>query len=239
MNTVGNDDLPSTLTGLLQSSPYSNLALATLLDDYARYHTVLVVLGSLLVLLFTLSSLFFWRRFRKVRRSQPQRAFERKVNAIFGVLSGGVGLSMALLVAANATNALNPSAGFSLLAGTLESARGGPATVRLHQTFNAWLQSGSAAVPAPVQASVAERLAWQQPKAIVCGVLLVVFVGLGVRIWGGLIRQSQRETVWALRERALLGAGSATVAFCLLLMVMLVANMQAAFAPITLTMLYG
>lgn len=239
MNTVGNDDLASTLTELLQSSPHSNLALVTLLDDYARYHAVLVVLGSLLVLLLTLSSVFFWHRFRKVRRKRPQLTFERKVNATFGVLSGGVGLLMALLVAANATNALNPDAGFSLLAGTLQSSRDRPATARLHETFNAWLQSGSAAVPAPVQASVADRLAWQQPKAIICGVLLVVFVALGVRIWEGLIRRSRRETVWALRERALLGAGSATVPFCLLLMVMLVANTQAAFAPITLTMMYG
>lgn len=241
MNTVGNGNLQSTLIDLLRSGSRSNLALTTLLDDYARYHAVLVGLGSLLVLLLTLASVFFWRQFGEARQQGPRLAFEKKVNATFGALSAGVGLLMALLVAANASNALNPGTGFAMLAGTLKRPPAGTKLARLHQAFDTWLQSGSANVPVPVQASVAERLAWQQPKAMVCGVLLVVVVALGVRLWRSLIQNARlrQGQVWTRWDRVLLVAGTATVPFALVLMVMLVANTQAAFAPITLTMMFG
>lgn len=77
-------------------------------------------------------------------------------------------------------------------------------------------------------------------KAIICGVLLMVFVALSACIWSTLIKQSQvRESKWRLKERALLVFGVVTITLSLLLMVIVVANIQGAFAPITLTLLYG
>jgi hypothetical protein len=45
------------------------------------------------------------------------------------------------------------------------------------------------------------------------------------------------ETKWRLKEHTFFVAGTATVGFSLLMMVLVVANMQAAIAPITITVL--
>jgi hypothetical protein len=240
MNTESYADLQFTLKGLLKLSSGSNPALATLLHDYARYHVVLVVLGSVLVLLLTLLSIFCWVRFRQAQQRPLQVGFEQKVYACFGLMTAGVGLLMVLLVAANASNALNPSPGFSLLVETLHRPKAGTHLAQLHQAFQLWLQSGGTAVPAPIQASIAERLAWQQPKAIGCGILLVGMVALGVRLWSITIQNARQQgPMWTWRNQMLLGSGIATVTLSLLLMVMLVGNTQAVFAPITLTLMFG
>ena len=78
----------------------------------------------------------------------------------------------------------------------------------------------------------------QEP--LVCGVLLVVCIVLSTRIWSTLLKKSRvRESTWGLKERALLVSGAATITLSLLLMVTVVANLQGAFAPITLTLLCG
>lgn len=240
MNTASNTGLPFTLKKMLELGSGSNPALTTLLNDYARYHFVLVVLGSVLVLLLTLASIFLWLQFRPAQQHQHQTGFEKKVYFSFGLLTAGVGLMMALLVTANASNWLNPSTGFLLLVETLDKPKAGTNLAMLHHAFQLWLQSGSMEVPAPIQASIAERLLWQQPKAILCGILLVVMLALGVHLWRTLIQHArQKHPVWTWRNQLLLVSGIATVPLSLLLMVMLVGNTQAVFAPITLTLMFG
>jgi len=71
-------------------------------------------------------------------------------------------------------------------------------------------------------------------------VLLVVFGVLSTGLWRTLLKKSQvRESTWGLKERALLIFGAATITFSLLLVVIFVANIQGAFAPITLTLAFG
>jgi hypothetical protein len=48
-----------------------------------------------------------------------------------------------------------------------------------------------------------------------------------------------RETKRKLKEKMLLFSGVVSVAVCLFLMLMVIGNMQGAFAPLSLTLLYG
>jgi hypothetical protein len=106
------------------------------------------------------------------------------------------------------------------------------------RALDEWIQSGDGKVPPVLEQQVQERLAWQRPKAIICGILLVVFAALSVRLWGALIRARRAsEPKWRLKENTCFVAGIVTVGFSLLMMVMAVANMQAAIAPITITVL--
>jgi hypothetical protein len=238
---MNDNNLQSTLNKLIQSGSRSNPAMNTLINDYTRYHVVLVVVGAFLVLTFILLSIFFWAQFKRTSKTDKHKwTFEKMVYASFGALSAVVGLLIALIVAANATNVLNPQHGFSLLVDSLGTPQASTPMDKLYQEFNTWVQSGSANIPSLIQSKIHERLAFHTTKAIVCGVLLVVFIAFSTRIWSTLIKKSQvRKSKWRLKERVLLVSGIATIMLSLLLMVIVVANMQGAFAPITLTLLYG
>jgi hypothetical protein len=238
---MNKDYLQSTLSRLIQSGSRSNPAMNTLINDYIKYHVVLVIAGGFLVLIFILLSLFFGTQFKRTPQAAKHKwTFEKKIYFSLGALSTVVGLLMALIVVANVTNVLNPQHGFSLLIDSLRTPEVGTQMDKLYQAFNTWVQSGSTNIPSLIQRKIHERMAFHTTRAIVCGVLLVVFVALSTRIWSTLIKKSRvRESKWGLKERALLVTGAVTIAFSLLLMVIVVANMQGAFAPITLTLFYG
>ena len=240
-NTMNNGNLQRTLSKLLQSGSRSNPAMNTLLNDYTKYHVVLVVEGGFLVLIFLLLSLFFWTQLKRTpQAAQHTWTFEKKVYASFGALSIGVGLLIALLVAVNATTVLDPQHGFSLLIDSLGTPKAGTQMDKLYQAFNTWVQSGSTNMPSLIQSKIHERMAFHTTRVIVCSVLLVVFVALSTRIWRTLIKKSRvRESKWGLKETALLVSGAATITLSLLLMVMVIANMQGAFAPLALTLAFG
>jgi cytochrome bd-type quinol oxidase subunit 2 len=233
--------LQNILRTLVRSGTESNTALNVLIDDYTKYHVVLVVVGGLFLLGLVLLSVFFWRRFRKAPRTDSRRwTFEKKTYFAFGALTVVVGLFMALIVAANLSNVLNPTQGFSGAIGLLGSPRAGTQADELHQAVDAWLQSGSSDVPALVQGRIDDRLSWQRPKAVICSVLLIVFVLLSAGIWRALIRNSRvREGRWKFKEAALLLLGVLAVMGCLLLMLMVMGNTQGSIAPISLTLFYG
>ena len=230
-----NDELHNRIREQRTSGWQSNPAMKTLINDYATYHLVLVLAGGFLVLILLLLSIVFWVRFTKIPKAGRFKwPFEKKVYFSFGLLSSIVSLFFALIVAANATNAFNPVPGFSLLA---DSSSISTNTVA-GRALNEWIQSGNGNVPPVLEQKVQERIAWQRPKAIICGMLLVVFVVLSVRLWSALIRATRaNEPKWQLKENTFFVAGIVTVAFSLLMMVMVVANMQAAIAPITITVL--
>lgn len=104
-----NDSLHATLSKLTKSGWQSNPAMKTLIDDYARYHYVLVIAGGCLALVFAALSVVFWRRFRQLRKAGIRRwTFEQKVYFSFGLIGSVVAVLIALLVAVNAANALDP-----------------------------------------------------------------------------------------------------------------------------------
>ncbi len=236
-----NDDLRNTLHELLASGSESNPAMNALLDSYARYHTVFVAVGGLFLVGFALLAASSWRRLRRTPRSARRRwSFERATYLLFTGSSAVLALMMAVLVAANLSNAVDPRPGFSGAVGMVGTSRAGTRTADLHQAFTTWLWSGRADVPALVDSRIDGRLAWQRPKAAICSVVLVVFVLLGARLWRELIRRSRaREDGWKLRDIALLAAGLMVGPICLVLTVMVIGNTQASFAPLSMTLFYG
>jgi hypothetical protein len=167
MRPVTATGLPTTLQHLLQANTDANPAFNALLHDYAKYHAVLAVLGGLVTGGLVLLTVCAWRRSRAL-----------------AVASAVLALLAAVIVFANAGNALNPRHG---LEGTIPNA----------------------------------RLSWQRPKAIITSVLFVAFVALCIRI-----------RRWRI-------VGTVAMLCTLVLLVTAVANTQASFAPMFLTVLYG
>lgn len=239
--TMDNNNLQNTLNQLLHSGSRSNPAMNVLINDYITYHLVLVVVGGFFVLIFLLLSLFLWIQWKRTSKVAPRTwTAEKKIYFFLGAVSAIAGLLIALIVTVNATTVANPQPGFSSLIDSLGTPKAGTQMDTRYQAFNTWLQSDRAHMPSLIQSMVDERLAWQRPKAVVSGVLLVVFAALSTGLWRTLLKKSQRhESTWGLKERALLVSGVATITFSLLLIVIVVANMQGAVAPLTLTLAFG
>jgi len=229
------------LRTLIRSGSGSNPAFDSLVDSYARYHLVFVAVGSAFVVMLFAFCVLMWVRFATVPPSGSRRwAFEKKVYFAFGTVAAAVGVLLALIVAANVSTLVSPSQGFAGAIGLLARPREGTQAHALHQSFVAWLESGSPRIPALIESRIDERLAWQQPKAIVCAVLLLAFAVLGARIWRTLIRASRVEgSKWSLRDGAGLAAGVVATGVCLLLILMVLGNTQASLAPLSMTLFYG
>jgi cytochrome bd-type quinol oxidase subunit 2 len=233
---MNSDSLQTTLNNLLQSGTRSNPALNSLLDDYIKYHVVLLIVGGFFTVILAVLSILFWIWYKRSPKTNNRKwTFEQKTYFSFGLLTTIVGLLMALLVGVNAGTVLKPQPGFSGVISMLGRSPSGT-RAELQQSFNRWLQSGSTQIPPLVQSKISDRLAWQQPKAIICSVLLAIFVTLSILVWGKLIRQSKvREP----QRKLILFSGVVAVAVCLLLMLMVIGNTQASFAPMSLTLVYG
>jgi len=237
---VNNDDLQSTLSRLIQSGSGSNPAYTALLHDYTVYHAVLVIEGGMVALLLTVLSVSFWRRLKRAQNAEKHTwTFERKAYLGFGLLSTLVTLGMLLIVAANISNVVHPQAGFAQSIPDLGTPQVGTHKAALHQAVATWVQSGNASLPSLLEDEVHNRLAWQRPKAIVCSLLFMVLAGFTAHLWRRLIHLRASEAAWSLKEKALIITGGLAIPTTLLLMLMALANTQASFAPITLTLLFG
>ncbi|MFC4778806.1 hypothetical protein ACFO9Q_18580 [Paenibacillus sp. GCM10023252] len=101
-------------------------------------------------------------------------------------------------------------------------------------SFSEWVKSGSENIPPDIREGIHGRFEFHSTKAIVCGVLLLLFVMLSKRIWTALIKKSRVAPIkWTFKERAYLVCGVATVALSLLMMIIVAANMQGAIAPLS------
>jgi cytochrome bd-type quinol oxidase subunit 2 len=236
-----NDSLQTTLYKLIQSGTTSNPALNRLISANTEYHFVLVLVGGFFLLALMMLSLFFWRRFKRTpKANNRQWSFEKKTYFSFGLFSVALGLGIALIIAANVNNVLHPRQEFSGAIGMLGTPQAGSETEKLQQVFNTWLQSGRTQMPSLIQSKIDDRLSWQRPKAIICGVLLIVVVLLSVHTWCTLIRKSRaHEAKWRLTEKALLTSGVVTALACLPLMLMVMGNSQGSIAPLSLTLFFG
>jgi hypothetical protein len=239
--TAAQDDLRTTLRSMLEPGTDANPALAALLSDYTRYHQVLVVVGSLFLVAVTALAAVLWRRFRRsLAAISPASRFERRTYFWSALLLTGVSLFLALVVAANISNVLDPRHGFGGALGLIGTPKASTSAGELHAAYTTWLTSGTDEVPSRVTEAIDDRLAWQRPKAIVTSVLLVAFVALAVVTWRSLIRRSRvRVGRRPLREWGLLGLGLVSGAACLLLMLMVLGNTQGSIAPLSLTLFYG
>lgn len=201
-----------------------------LLADYVDYHLALVVVGGTFTLALLVLAGFSWARFAG-SKCLP----ERRVHLFVAAPTSAVGLLLGLVVTANLSNVLNPGPGLAGAIGTPDQVRQA-ASGELTKSLGAWLRSGSADVPPAIQERVAARLAWQEPKAVFSALLLAGVTLAGVLVW--------RRVVARARSRGTVGlglalAGSLTAAGGLVLMLMVIGNVQASYAPITMTLQYG
>ena len=219
------DDLRTTLTALLESGTDTNPALRALLSDYTTYHRVLVIVGGLFLVAVTVLTVVCWGRFRRSRPSSGRRwTFERTTYLLFGVLGATVALFLALVVAANVSNVLDPRHGFAGALGLLGSPKpgivgcGAAAGVRGVAAVGSRCRSARGWT-----AAIEDRLAWQRPKAIICSVLLVGFVVLtGGRCGARSCAESRAPGPDAAGSASccLLVGGVLSVGVCLLMMLM-------------------
>ncbi len=193
-----------------------------ILTDDRNYHIVFLVVGGLFTLLLLLFSVFSGMRYGRARRG----TFERRTYFCFGTVSLTLGLLMGVVCWANVTSVVNPR---QTLSGTTFSPVG-----------ERWLRSGRAQLSPLLQQAIDDRLAWQRPKAVICGILLVAFVALTVFLWRTLLRRSATgEPFRKLGGGLMRVAGVLSAASCLLLMLMVIGNTEGALAPLTLTVIYG
>lgn len=234
------DTLRGSLRELLDGGA-DNAVLDRLLADYARYHLVLVVVGGLFLVAVAAFAVVCGRRYvASRRRREAGTAFERRTYLGFGLLALTVVLFLAVVMAGNVSNVRDPRRGFLGALGLLGPSRPGSARARLHESFEGWLRAGGGALPSPVRQAVEGRLAWQQPKAVVCLVLLAVGVTLAAYAWRTLLRDSRRGGERKPRRRpVLLAAALLAVPAVLLLMLMVMGNTQASLAPLAITLFYG
>ncbi len=237
---MNSDNLQNTLHNLMQSGSRSNPAYNTLLHDYIKYHAVFVVEGGIFALLLMVLSVYLWRRFKRTRKAETRNwTFEKKVYFYFGLASTIITLLMFLIVVVNLGTVLNPQEGFAQCIPDLGAPQVGTQKAAHYQAVNNWVQSGSAPMPPVLQIKVRDRLSWQRPKAIVCSILLLVFAIFTARLWRKLINSRASKSMWRLKEKALITMGVIAIPVTLLLMIMALANTQASFAPITLTLLFS
>jgi hypothetical protein len=240
MTNASHDTLQDTLNELLRSGSTANPALNRLLDDYTTYHLVLVAIGVLFLIGFAGLSVFSWRAFRRAPKTGPKWTFEQRTHLSFATFGAVLSALMALVIAANLSSAMDPRPGFAGSLGQIRAAPPGTRTDSMHQAFTTWLRSSSTDTPKLVQRAIDDRLAWQQPKAIICTVLLAAFVWLSVHASRRLITRSRLPGSHGTRLfTTLRSLRWLSVAVCLLLTLMVLGNTQASAAPLCLTMFNG
>lgn len=233
--------LQETLQELLRADASTNAALGVLIDDYSRYHAVLAGLGSCFTMALIAIGIAAWRRRRsEARRADGPSQFARRTYLACTIAALVIAAFLGLVAAANVSNVVHPREGLEGSVALLQSAPNDQTLAAFHAATATWLRSGSASVPAAVQARVDERLSWQRPKAVVSVALLALFVVFTMRAWRRLIAGSRIAGVrWNARRLALLAVGVFTAGMCVLLMLMVMGNVQASIAPLAATIFLG
>jgi hypothetical protein len=145
---------------------------------------------------------------------------------------------MALHITANASVTFDPLPGVLALNDSFVTPGNSVYRNQLGQTFIAWIKSGSGTIPPFIEQQLQNRIALQATKALEFGILLVVCVVLSVLLWSALIKKGRESgSKWRLKEMLFFVSGIAMVALALLAMTIVLANVQGALAPITLTLL--
>ena len=149
---------------------------------------------------------------------------------------------MLVLVVANTTNTLNPLHGLSLAYN--HSLSNGEiykdiTNDGLHQTFSNWIKSGDSSIPTSIMSEIKNRVRFHTTKALISFALLISFVILSTSKWKKLIQYTRdiklgiRDSKWGIYNTFNFCVGNAAIALSLLMMILVVANIQGAFAPLT------
>ena len=238
---VGLGSLEETFDRIVQSGATDNPAYSIILQDFIEFHLVLVIGGAVCIFAISTLTVFAWRRFITERRSARRliSKFELSGYLLFALVGSLSVLIIATLVAINLSTVLAPQEGFEGAVADI-AARSGSRAAAYREALNLWLASGDEQMPLTVQQAVNDRLSWQQPKMVICGALFVILSVFAAIIWSALIKRSRspksmEESKWILLT--LLGISALPVIF--LLLIMTLANAEASFGPITISLLSG
>lgn len=231
-------DLVNLIRDYINSGSRSNKAVEILIGDYAKYHLVMVLIGSISSLLLLCLAFIQISEFGVSKNLLANiRTLKGKIHFYMGSLSAFLGSLLALVVIGNLGNAVKPRSGLLNSLPMLED-RFNRNNSRIHQiSFFDWLKSGDSHIPKEIARIVNERLAWQRPKAILCFFLLVLVIFLSKHIWRSLIQNSQ--SLSRLRVVTQFSGGIATTLFAALFLVMFIGNTQGAIAPISLSLFFS
>jgi hypothetical protein len=99
--------LPGTLAQIRQqlADGQNSPALGPILDDYVKFHAVMAVEGTIVVIVLAGVSVLLWRGYTRAERRS------RRVLAAYGVFIPLLALVLAVIVVANATTAAHPLPG--------------------------------------------------------------------------------------------------------------------------------
>ena len=102
--------LPDTLSQIRQrlADGQNSPALEVIRSDYVKFHAVMAVEGTIVVIVLVVLSVLLWRGFRRTDRAE-RRA--RRLLAAYGVFIPLLTLALAVIVVANATTAAHPLPG--------------------------------------------------------------------------------------------------------------------------------
>ncbi|MFC6156756.1 hypothetical protein [Kribbella jiaozuonensis] len=102
--------LPDTLAQIRQhlADGQNSPALDVIRSDYVKFHAVMAIEGTLVVLVLVLLSVLLWRGFTRTDRSERR---PRRLLAAYGVFTPLLALTLAVIVFANATTAAHPLPG--------------------------------------------------------------------------------------------------------------------------------
>ena len=223
---------------LLASRSVTNPAVLHLIDDYAKYHWVLVILGTISVVIFFTTLGWLWRKFW-VGPDLIGNLRNVRGRAYFFLMTfiGFIATSMSLIVYANLQNALHPKQGFRLAMHGLGIPDLGTKTARMHESFYQWIESGDKTLPTYLTEVVENRLSWQLPKAVISTLLLIAAVYGTYKVWKLVVNSYQSFS--RTKNFALFASGVTLSLISTLLWVMAIANTQGSIAPLTLSLLFS
>lgn len=230
--------LEELLLTFLARNSVTNPAVLHMINDYAKYHLVLVILGGFSVFFFLVILRRLWKKFW-VAPDLIGNIGNVGGRAYFFLMTfvGFVTASMSLIVYANLQNALHPKQGFRLAIHSLGIPASGSKTANIHQSFYIWIQSGDKTLPAYLREVVQNRLSWQLPKAIISSLLLIVAIFMTHKVWKLVVNSYLSFS--RIKNFALFASGVALSMISTLLWVMAIANTQGSIAPLTLSLLFS
>lgn len=230
--------LQDLLQELTQASDTNNPAYKFLLNDYAKYHYVMVVLGGASVIALTF---FAGYQFRLLRKSESLSANLRtvigKAYLYLGAFTAFLAVVLGLIVIGNLGNALNPKLGFQNSLEMLGTPIAGSKSALLQDSFTKWVQSERPSAPAYINQIVAERLSWQIPKAIISFLLLALCIYISKRVWSSLVNSPNSHNRRRTYVQFYLGILLSLIST--LLLVLAIANTQGSIAPVALSLFFS
>jgi hypothetical protein len=228
--------LQQSLKEIMEFGVPPNPAMSRIIFDYSNYHAIMVMMSGFLLLMFSFLSFKCWTKFKTT--SSIRWTFEKKSYFYFLIISVIMALFMLLLVVANTSNTLDPQTGLSL---TYEQTSPDVSAYsdELNLTFNNWIESSDSSIPPTIYSEIENRVNFHTNKALKSFALLIVFMVLSLKIWKKVLNRSKtinsslRIINWNLCDKINFAIGNASIALSLLLLIMVIANIQGAFAPLT------